>query len=328
MKKFFQILKGLLFIAVIGAAVWFFSFRQVEEKPPLSGTLEVDQIRIASRYGGRVSKLPFREGDRLKKGDLIAELDAPELRARRDLAEADLTELKSGPRPAEIAAARSDWLALDAQAGFAAADAQRALELVRKKAMASSDAERATSHAAALKASAEAARQRFELLKEGTRPEKIAQAQARLREIDAQLEEMHIVAPAPTILELLSVKPGDVVPPNRELATLLLPDSLWIRVYVPATWLPQLAIGQSATLRVDGDGEGESFTGKIEHISRVAEFTPRNVQTAGERMRQVYAVKIAFNDPSGRLRAGMSGEVTFSATAAPPEREASHLPSP
>ncbi|HWL52180.1 MAG TPA: HlyD family efflux transporter periplasmic adaptor subunit [Chthoniobacteraceae bacterium] len=310
MKRFFKILRSLFLLAAIGAAAWFLSLGKPAEETPLSGTVEVDQIRIASRYGGRITRLPFREGDLLKKGDLIAELEAPELHARRDLAEADLEELRRGPRPAEIAAAESDWRALEAQAGFAEADAQRALDLVKKNAMASSDAERATSHAAALKASAEAARHRYELLKEGTRPEKIAQAEARLREIDAQLRELRITAPAPTVLELLSVKPGDVVPPNRELATLLLPDSLWMRVYVPATWLPRLALGGGATLRVDGD-DGPPFEGKIEQISRVAEFTPRNVQTAEERIQQVYAVKIAFENRSGRLRAGMSGEVAF-----------------
>jgi len=109
---------------------------------------------------------------------------------------------------------------------------------------------------------------------------------------------------------VLSVKVGDIIAPNREVATLILPDYLWMRVYVPATWLEKLSLGQKAELRVDGD-PNTVFHGEIEQISREAEFTPRNVQTAEDRIAQVFGVKIRLDNSSGKLRAGMSGEVTF-----------------
>src|SRR5438067_8845027 len=76
---------------------------------PVSGTIEVDEVHVASRYGGRVEKIHAQEGDALRAGDLIVEIDAAELRARRDLAAAQLDELQRGPRPEEIAAAKHDW---------------------------------------------------------------------------------------------------------------------------------------------------------------------------------------------------------------------------
>jgi multidrug resistance efflux pump len=166
------------------------------------------------------------------------------------------------------------------------------------------------STANSLAKSAEAARNRYELLREGTRPERIEQSRAQLGDIDAQLKEMTIVSPGHSILETLSVKVGDVVPANREVATLILPDHLWIRVYVPATWLGDLRLGQPAELRVDGIKD-KVFHGVIEQINREAEYTPRNVQTVEDRVRQVFGVKIRLENPADALRAGMSGEVTF-----------------
>jgi HlyD family secretion protein len=306
MRKF---LKLIMIVLLAALAAWIASVRMTVREP-LSGTIEVDEVHVGPRFGGRIEKLPFHEGDELKAGDVIAELDAQELLARRVLATAQLEEMEHGPRPSEIEAARQDWESLKAQLVFAQADAKRARELLASKVLSPAEAEKTISNADALAKNTEAARQRYELLREGTRPERIAQARAQLADIDAQLKEMRIVAPGRSILEILSVKVGDVVPANREVATLILTDHLWIRVYVPATWLGKMQLGRAAELRVDGI-PGKVFHGTVEQINREAEYTPRNVQTVEDRVRQVFGVKIRLDNPEGMLRAGMSGEVTF-----------------
>src|SRR5206468_2053454 len=107
----------------------------------------------------------------------------------------------------------------------------------------------------------------------GTRPERLTQAKARLAEFDAQLGEMRIAAPTNCVLEVLSVKVGDVLAPNREVATLLLTGHLWARVYVPQPWLGLIKLGQKVRVQVDAFPEKE-FEGAVEQISRAAEFTP------------------------------------------------------
>ena len=107
---------------------------------------------------------------------------------------------------------------------------------------------------------------------------------------------------------MLSVKIGDVVAPNREVATLLLPQHLWVRVYVAETWLAHIQLGQQVPVRVDGSRE---IKGTVEQISRQAEFTPRNVQTTGERIKQVFGVKVRLENERDQLRAGMSADVFF-----------------
>ena len=284
-------------------------------KPPsspnsVSGTIETDEVRVASRYGGRVEKTFVQEGDSLKPGQVIVQLEAPELRARRDSVAAQMAELEAGPRKEEIEAARHDWEALVAELEQARIDAKRADELFSQKTIPATEHDREITRVRTLEKNAAAARSRLELLLAGTRPERIAQTRAKLAEIDAQLKEMEISAPSECVLEVLSVKVGDVLAPNRDIGTLLLPQHLWVRVYVPEPWLARIKLGEQAKVHIDSHPNKE-FSGLVEQIAREAEFTPRNVQTVGERIKQVFGIKVRLNNSEGQLRAGMAADVAF-----------------
>ena len=265
---------------------------------------------MASRYGGRVEKVLAEEGESLKTGQVIVELEAAELRARRDLAAAQLAEMEVGPRKEELEAARHDWEGLAAELTQAQADARRAEELFTQKTISATEHDQALTRARTLDKNTGASKSRYDLLLAGTRPERLLQGRAQLAEIDAQLREMRIGAPSNSVLEVLSVKVGDVLAPNQQVATLLLPQHLWVRVYVPEPWLGRLKLGQNVRVRVDSE-PGKDFAGMVEQIARSAEFTPRNVQTAGERVKQVFGVKVRLENPEGKLRAGMAADVFF-----------------
>ena len=299
---------AVVLVAAIAAGLWLLSQHQMETRS-VSGTVEVDEVHVASRYGGRVETIHAQEGDALTNQQALIDLDAAELQARRDYNAAVLEELEHGPRPAEIDAAQHDWESLTAQLGYAKSEAKRAEELFAQKVNAPTDLENATSRAHTLQQSTDAAKRRYDLLAEGTRPERISQARAQLAEMDAQLRERRIVAPGDSVLEVLSVKVGDVLAANREVATLLYTQHLWVRVYVPEAWLGLIQLGQ--TVKVRTDSSSEEFTGTIEQINRAAEFTPRNVQTVEDRVRQVFGVKIRLPGDTGKLRAGMSVDVSF-----------------
>ena len=284
--------------------------------PSVSGTIETDEVHVASRYGGRVAAVFAREGDALTNGQVIAILDAPELTTSRDQAAATLAEGEAGPRPQEITTAKSDWEALAAELDMANLEKKRAVELMREKTISESERDRIFSRAAVLEKTVAAARSRHELLLAGTRPERLAYARARLAEIDTQLRELRVVAPTNCVLEVLSVKAGDVLAPNREVATLTLPQQLWVRVFVPEPWLGHFKLHEPVNVRVDSF-PGRDFAGRVEQIGRAAEFTPRNVQTVDERIKQVFGVKVALPDPDGALRAGMSADVFFPNVPAP-----------
>ena len=276
----------------------------------VSGTIETDEVHIASRYGGRVEKILAEEGAALKAGQVLVELEAAELRARREQAAAQLAEWEAGSRTEEKDAARHDWEAVTAELEQARADAKRADELLSQRTISKTEQEQAATRARTLEKNVAAAKSRYDLLLAGTRPERIAQARAQLAEIDAQLREMSIAAPSDCILEVLSVKTGDVLAANREVATLLLVQHLWVRVYVPEPWLGHVQLGDTVKVRVDSH-PGREFAGTVEQVAREAEFTPRNVQTVGERVKQVFGVKVRLDNREGTLRAGMAADVLF-----------------
>ncbi|MGI8480730.1 MAG: HlyD family secretion protein [Chthoniobacterales bacterium] len=252
----------------------------------VSGTIEVDEVHVAPRSGGRVAKIYAEEGQTLKLGDLIVEMDAAELSAQRDVTAAQLNT------------AERDVDAQTAQLDFLRSDAQRAQDLLKNHTVSPSEAERAASAAKTQTKNVEAARMRVE------------QARAQVAQMDAQLREMKVVAPTDSILEVLNVKIGDVLPPNREVATLIMPQQLWVRVYIPEPWLGLIKLGEAVRVRVDSFRD-KDFSGKIEQINRQAEFTPRNVQTVEDRIRQVFGVKIRLDNHEDKLRAGMSADVFF-----------------
>ena len=252
----------------------------------VSGTIEVDEAHVGPRMSGRVEKIFAWEGDRLHEGQVIVQLDASELRARRDLA------------TAQINTAIHDADAQEAQLQFLRDDARRQQELLKRKVVSPTDAERADSASKSQEKNVAAAKTR------------VAQARAQLADIDAQLAELQVIAPADSILEVLSVKVGDVLPPNREAATLLLTGHLWVRVYVPESWLGLIKLGEHVRVRVDSFPHTD-FDGVVEQINRQAEFTPRNVQTVADRIKQVFGVKVRLPSDDDRLRAGMAADVYF-----------------
>jgi HlyD family secretion protein len=309
LKRSFQRANNFCGILAIGIAILLVSCSKNDQPQTVSGTIETDEARIASRYGGRVEKILAREGDSLTNGQIIIELNAAELKARRNSAEATLNELIAGPRREEIATAKADWESQKAQLEFAEAERKRAEELFAQKTISAAERDQAVSRAQTLEKTVAAAKSRYDLLLAGTRSEQIARARAELATIDAQLAEMQLAAPSNSVLEVLRVKIGDVLAPNQEAATLVLNDYIWVRVYVPETWLGYIKLGETVNVRVDSFPE-KDFKGEVEQIARAAEFTPRNVQTTAERIKQVYGVKVRL-DAKTDLRPGMAVDVYF-----------------
>lgn len=275
-----------VFCAVLALALSIFLLACGSRKNAVSGTIEVDEVHVGPRMSGRVQKIFAQEGDKLKGGQPIVELDAAELTARRDLA---VAQIDSATHDAESQVALLEFLR---------DEAKRQQDLLKRKVVSPTDAQKAASSATSQEKIVAAAQTR------------VIQARAQLGDIDAQLAEMQVKAPTDSVLEVLLVKVGDVLPANREVATLLLPQHLWVRVYVPEPWLGLIKIGDQVRVRVDSF-PGKDFPGVVEQVNRQAEFTPRNVQTVEDRIRQVFGVKVRLPNNDDRLRAGMAADVYF-----------------
>lgn len=163
---------------------------------------------------------------------------------------------------------------------------------------------------------AEAVQRRTE---NGNRREDIAfaradllRAEGELQEAEARYAEREVRAPAAAVVEVLDVRPGDLLPANAKLAKLLEADQLYVMVYVPQTQIGQVRIGQEAHVTSDSFPR-ESFPAKVEQIRQKAEFLPRNVQTKKEREHQVIGVKLRVQNRDNKLRAGLNADVKFAA---------------
>jgi HlyD family secretion protein len=110
--------------------------------------------------------------------------------------------------------------------------------------------------------------------------------------------------------------PGEMLQPRAPIVVIADLDHVWANVYVDEPVVPKLRIGQSATVFTDAGGAG--LPGTVTYISARAEFTPRNVQTAEDRSKLVYRIKISVPNTSGILKVGMpiEADIPFADAAA------------
>lgn len=138
----------------------------------------------------------------------------------------------------------------------------------------------------------------------------VTQADANLALLDTQLAKLNIVAPMDGVILARNVEPGEFVQPGAVAMTMADLTDLTITVYVPENLYGQVALGQTAEVRVDSFPD-MVFTATVVHISDQAEFTPRNVQTVEGRSSTFYAIKLKVEDLEGKLKIGMPADVVF-----------------
>lgn len=257
-----------------------------------------------------------------------------EARAAAAQAKADFDLKKNGYRKEDIAAAQADLDRVKADEIRTHLDFDRYDTLAKKDLVSKQQRDLAEANWKMALAQQQNARQKLDELQRGYRPEEIASAEARYQQAQATLEklqhgnrredvelakaayaydearfrERQVVAPSAAIVEVLDVRPGDLIAPNTPIATLLEKDQIYVRIYIPETEYGRLKLGQKAEVRVDSFPK-IVFEGVLEQINQQAEFLPRNVQTREERVHQVFGVKIRINDPAGRVLAGMAADV-------------------
>jgi HlyD family secretion protein len=261
-----------------------------------------------------------------------------EARAAAAQARAEYEQRKNGYRKEDIAAGQADLDRAKAEEARTRLDFQRYDALAQKDLVSKQQRDAAEANWRVALAQCDAAQHKFDLLQRGYRTEEIAAAEAAYHQAQATLEkfehgsrredvelaraaqeldearfrERQVIAPSAATVEVLDVRPGDLIAPNTPVATLLESDQIYIRIYIPETEIGHVRLGQKAEVRVDSFG-GTVFNGFVEQINQQAEFLPRNVQTREERVHQVFGIKIRVDDPSHRVLAGMAADVKLQA---------------
>ena len=326
--------QACLAVALLGLA----ACNRSSEPPRASGYVEATEVRVAPEVGGRVVDLLVEEGTRVNAGDVIARLDTSDVeivirrtQAERDQADAQLKLLQAGARPEEIRQAHAQAESAAADVAAARAELEAAdQDLARFEALLRSNAgsrkqrddaatrkQVAGARVAAARERARAADENVARLRAGARQEEIAAARARVAAVEAQIASLQknladatLKSPVGGTVTSKLVDAGEVVAPRTALAVISDLDHAWANVYVDEPVVPTLKLGQAATLLTDA---GQRVPGTISFISPKAEFTPRNVQTADERSKLVYRIKIAVDNREGILKPGMPVEAEINA---------------
>ncbi|MHB8415406.1 MAG: efflux RND transporter periplasmic adaptor subunit [Acidiferrobacteraceae bacterium] len=297
------------------------------------GNTDIRQIQLAFDDSGRVALIPVQEGDRVRKGELLARLD--DVRFKDQVAQAEgaltaarqvLARLVAGSRPeeilearAQVAGARAIWQ--NAQITY---HRERALAAARYVPQQASD--NAARTLAAAFANWERAVQALRLAVKGPRREDIAAARARtvsdaavLALARRALADTRLYAPADGVIENRILEPGDMANPKIPVLTLALDNPVWVRAYLPERSLGWVHPGMKAGIESDSF-PGKSFAGWIGFISPTAEFTPKTVETTQLRTALVYRVRVYACNPDGQLRLGMPVTVTIALSRHPARR--------
>ena len=300
---------------------------------------ECDELKAQRAQAAATVAQAQADMDRMLQGNRPEEVAQAEASAQAQAA--TLEAAKNGPRKEDLAQGKADYEAAKADAVNSEGFFDRMQKLMEADTISRQQFDDAREKRDAAAQRAESARQRLAELEAGTRPEdlraadarfrqaqaaavlarkgfrkedieaargRLAEAQGKLDELEVRLKEAELLAPADSTVEVVSVRPGDLVPAGQIVVKLQESSQIWVKVYVPETELAQVRLGQTATVRVDG-ANGSVFRGHVGQIASEGEFLPRNVQTLNDREHQVFGVKVMIENPGGVLKSGMSAMV-------------------
>lgn len=235
-----------------------------------TGTVEMTETNISSKAGGKIVQIHGEEGQEIKSGDLLLELDHEEL-------------------DAQIRAAKANVELTKANLESANTNLQRIRALYNKDLISKSQLDQAVTGAQVSEAQKK-------------------QAQANLSLLDIQLQNAKLYAPVPGVISAKMVEQGELISVGSPLYTVLDYSRPWVKIYLPLKDVERVSLNQKAFVILDAYPQ-KKFHGRVSFISQEAEFTPKDFLSKEERVKQVFAVKIELENKEGLLKAGLPVDV-------------------
>jgi HlyD family secretion protein len=293
-----------------------------------SGTVEGTEALVGFKHAGQIEEMHVREGDLVVAGQVLAVLDTAALHARRlqaiaqvQAASALLREMRAGSRPQELAQARSAAETARVKLEDAHRDLGRTRKLFEGGVVSRETHDKAVMAVDVLEQQYRQARAQSSLVDEGPRREQIdaqaaqlARAEAMIAEIDALIADAVVRAPFAGVVTVRHRDPGEVVAPGAAAVSLLDRSDRWVRIYIPENRIAAVHLGSRAVITTDTFRD-RTYAGEVSVIASEAEFTPRSVQTAEERVKLVYSAKVRISDDAEYdLKPGMPADVSVALT--------------
>ena len=314
----------VILLAAGGGYVWW-SRTRPPEPLLLGGNVDIREVNLAFRVGGRVSEVLAEEGDRVAAGQTLARIDPEPLRLQLAQAEAALAVaeagealLRAGSRAEDLARLRAQMDALEAVAANAESTFERQQRLVRANAVSEQALDDARAARERTRGDFAAAQQAYAAAAAGARPEELQEAHARTAAAEAevqtaalQLADATLAAPSDGTLLTRAVEPGAMAAAGATALTLSLDRPVRVRAYVEEPDLGRFPPGAPVEVLTDAR-PGRPYRGRVGFVSPRAEFTPKQVETQDLRTALVYRMRITLEDPDDALRQGMPVTVRLS----------------
>ncbi len=289
-----------------------------------TGTIEVQEVTRAPKIGGYVEEMRFREGDRVRSGEIVATLRRDDLDAdvSRDLAALErgralLSDLERGERSQRIREASAGVASAASRLKQAERDYGRYRRLFEENAVSRKQMDDVALALEVARNAFVASRESLGFLQAGSREDQIAAQRREIERLDAVLrasviraEDRAIRSPLDAVVLVRAMEPGELANPGAALFVLGDEADCWVRVYIPSTMLGRVRPGGDAEVRVDSF-PGRVFPARVGEVAEKAEFTPRESLTPEERANLVFRVKVRVGNAEGLLRPGMPADVTF-----------------
>ena len=328
-----KVLLAVLLAAAAGGGWWLYQQQESTALPDFvfhsNGRLELNRLDVASLYPGRVERVLVAEGDAVKANEVLVELSSAQSSGQLAAAQAAtlraaelVQRARAGVTQAQQAGARADAeiaayrqqqkvakLELDNAKQMRREDLVSASELAKRQA----DFERAT---ASVKAAQAARAEAQAAVAQGQAA--VAEAEAGVKQATAQADaaasadaDMAIRSPLTARVEYRLVEPGTVIGAGSRVISLLDPADVSMNVFLPNATVGGLRVGDEARLVLDGIDA--VFPAQVSFIASEAQFTPKAVETADEREKLVFRVKLKVPaDVAQRydrlLKGGMTGD--------------------
>lgn len=289
MNRKVKVLVGLVVISLAGAAMywWMVANNSSAQSAALElyGNVDIREVRLAFNGSEHVAEILVEEGDKVQAGQVLARLHTERLQAEMQRVRAQVEAAKAEAKSAELSYKRI-----------------KSLLKLKLAAQDQTDIAEAKSHAAIAQVHA---------------------AEAVLAQTQQILKDTQLYAPDNGVIRDRIVEPGDFVTPQTPVLTLALLDPVWVRAYLPETYLGRVKPGAPVSISTDSFAD-KIYQGWVGSISPTAEFTPKNVETPELRSTLVYQVRIFVCNPQFELHLGMPATVSINLEATADVGQAEH----
>jgi HlyD family secretion protein len=290
----------------------------------LQGYIEGDFIYVASAYSGRLEKLAVQRGGTVKAGDFLFSLDDAPERAARDEAErrraqalANLEDAKKGRRPSELDALRAQVGQAQAALDLAQQEVLRQEKLIKVPgATTEQELDRARSTLRQSRERVVQLQAELQTARLGSRTDQVRAAEAALRAQEAalakaewDLAQKRQAAPAAGVVFDALYREGEWIAAGRPVVSLLPPQHVKLRVYVPEPWLSSIHAGDVVQVHADGASPVDAI---VSFVSPRAEFTPPVIYSRENRSKFVFLIEARFDSQVAvKLHPGQPVDVRF-----------------